>query len=103
MNIRPRRNRKSEGVRSLVQENWVTANDLLFPLFLLPGVNKKEDIKSMPGISRFSLDLLLKEIEQCMNLGLRAFAVFPCLPEALKDKYATESANKEGLYIKSLE
>lgn len=103
MNIRPRRNRKSEGIRNLVQENWVTKNDLLFPLFLLPGANKQEPIKSMPGISRFSLDLLLKEIEQCMKLGLNAFAIFPCLPESVKDSYATESANKEGLYIKSLE
>lgn len=100
---RPRRNRKSSAVRNIVQENWVTTNDLLFPLFLLPGENKQEAITSMPGIFRFSLDLLLKEIESCLALGIQAFAVFPCLPETVKDSFATESTNKEGLYIKSLE
>lgn len=103
MNIRPRRNRKSAFIRDVAQENWVTANDLLFPLFLLPGENKKEEIVSMPGIYRLSLDLLLKEIGYCLSLGLKAFAVFPCLPENMKDKFATESANKEGVYIKALE
>ena len=103
MNIRPRRNRKSAFVRNVAQENWVTKHDLLFPLFLLPGENKKEEIKSMPGIYRLSLDFLLKEIEYCLSIGLQAFAVFPCLPESMKDKYATESANKEGVYIKALE
>lgn len=103
MNIRPRRNRKSAFIRNIAQENWVTANDLLFPMFLIPGENKKEEIVSMPGIYRLSLDLLLKEIEYCLSIGLQAFAVFPCLPESMKDKYATESANKEGIYIKALE
>lgn len=72
-------------------------------MFLIPGENKKEEIVSMPGIYRLSLDLLLKEIEYCLSIGLQAFAVFPCLPESMKDKYATESANKEGIYIKALE
>ncbi len=102
MNQRPRRNRKSEGIRSLTQENFLTKNDLLFPLFLLPGTNKKVEIISMPGIFRLSLDLLLKEIELCLNLGIKAFAVFPCLPDSFKDKYATEGLNPDGLYIKAL-
>lgn len=102
MNRRPRRNRKSEGIRSLIQENLLTKNDLLFPMFLLPGENKKEAIISMPGIYRFSLNLLLKEIETCLHLGIKAFAVFPCLPDSLKNKFATESWNPDGLYIKAL-
>ncbi len=102
MNQRPRRNRKSEAIRSLAQETFLTKNDLLFPLFLLPGQNKKEEIISMPGIFRWSLDLLLKEIESCLNLGIKAFAIFPCLPDVYKDTFATESTNTEGLYIKAL-
>ncbi len=103
MNRRPRRNRKSQAIRDMVQETSLGKQNLLFPLFLLEGNNKIEPVKSMPGISRFSLDLLLKEIDECANLGLSSFAVFPCLSEDKKDKYATESANKEGLYIKALE
>ena len=86
----------------MVQENHLTSNDLLFPLFLLPGTNQKEEISSMPGIFRYSLDLLLKEIEVCLKLGIPSFAVFPCLPESIKDKYATESWNDKSLYIQSL-
>lgn len=99
---RPRRNRQSDSIRALIQENHLSTNDLLFPLFLLEGENKKIEVASMPGIFRYSLDLLLKEIEECYTLGIRAFAVFPCLPESKKDKYATESANREGLYVNAL-
>ncbi len=103
MHRRPRRNRGSQSIRNLVQENILTKQDLLFPMFLLDGKNQQEEIESMPGIFRYSLDLLLKEIDQCANLGLEAFAVFPVVAENLKDKLATESANKDGLYIKALE
>lgn len=103
MHRRPRRNRGSQSIRNLVQENILTKQDLLFPMFLLDGKNQQEEIESMPGIFRYSLDLLLKEIDQCANLGLEAFAVFPVIAENLKDKLATESANKDGLYIKALE
>jgi porphobilinogen synthase len=99
---RPRRNRKSEVIRSMVREHTVSVNDLVFPLFLTEGKNVKSEIASMPGISRFSQDLLLKEIESCMNLGLKSFAVFPNINESLKDKDATESQNENGLYIQSL-
>ena len=100
---RPRRNRQSASIRGLVQENFLRKEDLLFPLFLLDGNNKKQEVASMPNIFRYSLDLLLKEIDECANLGINSFAVFPILAEELKDKYATQSANKEGLYIKALE
>lgn len=102
MQSRPRRNRKSAGIRALTQETVLTKNDLLFPLFLLPGTNKKEAVLSMPGIFRFSLDLLLKEIETCLNLGIKAFDIFPCLPDEIKDKTASESWNTNGVYIQSL-
>jgi porphobilinogen synthase len=98
MQNRPRRNRKSAAIRQMVQETWVTTNDLIFPLFLIEGKNKKSEVKSMPGINRLSTDLLLKEVESCMKLGLSTFCLFPSIADKLKDKKATESFNKKGLY-----
>ena len=102
-NRRPRRNRKSEAIRAMVAENTLTANDFIFPLFLIPGVNEKQSISSMPGVYRYSLDLLLLEIEECIRLGIKGFCIFPSLEDDQKDKYATEGYNKDGLYIKALE
>lgn len=99
---RPRRNRKSEVIRNLVQENQVTVNDFIFPLFLIDGKNSKSEVSSMPGIYRLSPDLMLKEIETCMKLGIKSFDVFPSLADKFKDKKATESLNKKGLYLKTL-
>ncbi len=95
---RPRRNRKSQAIRNLTQENWVTTNDLIFPLFLTEGKNKKSEIASMPNIYRYSGDLLLKEIESCLKLGLTTFCLFPSISNVLKDKKASEGFNKKGLY-----
>lgn len=99
---RPRRNRKSQVIRDLVQENNLSVKDFVFPLFFEEGNNKKTEIKSMPGIFRFSPDVLIKEIESCMNLGVKAFALFPNIDEKLKDKHATESWNDEGLYLRTV-
>lgn len=95
---RPRRNRKSAPIRNLVQENWVSVNDLIFPLFLTEGKNKKSEVSSMPGIYRMSGDLILKEIESCLKIGLHTFCLFPSISDKLKDKKATEGLNKKGLY-----
>ena len=99
---RPRRNRKSSAIRNLVQENEVTVNDFIFSLFLIDGKNKKTEVKSMPGIFRLSADLMLKEIESCLKLGITTFDIFPSLTDKFKDKTATESTNKNGLYLKTL-
>jgi porphobilinogen synthase len=99
---RPRRNRKNAAVRNLIQENSVTVNDLIYPLFLIDGKNKKTEVASMPGIFRRSPDLLYKEIEECLKLGITTFDIFPGLSEKLKDKKATESLNKKGLYLSTL-
>ena len=99
---RPRRNRKSAAIRAMVQETQVLNSDLIFPLFLIEGKNINSEVKSMPGIFRFSSDLILKEVEACMNLGINSFALFPNISESLKDKYATESYNHDGLYLKAL-
>lgn len=86
----------------MVQENTVSVNDFIFPLFLIDGKNKTTEVNSMAGIFRFSPDLILKEIESCMKLGIKAFDVFPSINNKLKDKRATESLNKNGLYLKTL-
>ena len=64
---RPRRNRKSEAIRSMVEETTVTTNDLIYPLFLLDGSSQKVEVNSMPGIFRMSGELMLKEIEECLR------------------------------------
>lgn len=95
---RPRRNRKSEVIRNMVQENSVTVNDLIFPIFVLEGQNQATPITSMPGISRFSSDRMMDEIASCVELGVKAFAPFPVISEDKKDRFAMESYNKEGLF-----
>ncbi|MHA7131031.1 porphobilinogen synthase [Algoriphagus namhaensis] len=102
MHIRPRRNRKSEAIRNLVEETSLSVKDFIFPMFLVDGTDQKIEVASMPGIYRYSVDLMLKEIEECMKLGIMAFDVFPAYPEALKDKMATESYNPETFYLKAL-
>ncbi len=99
---RPRRNRKNENIRNLVQENNVLVSDLIFPVFLSDGKNIKTEIKSMPGIYRWSLDLILKEIESCMKLGINTFAPFPNIEEKLKNNSASESWNKKGIYLRAI-
>jgi len=99
---RPRRNRKSEVIRQMVQETHVSAANLIFPLFIIEGNNQKSEVSSMPGIYRYSIDNLLREVESCMKLGLKSFDLFPNISEELKDKYATESLRKESLYLRAI-
>ncbi|AKQ46763.1 delta-aminolevulinic acid dehydratase [Rufibacter radiotolerans] len=99
---RPRRNRKSEVIRNLVQENHLSLHDLIYPIFVTEGQNVSQAIASMPGISRFSLDRLVDEVGQCVELGIKAFAPFPNIAEEKKDRFAQESKNPEGLYLKTI-
>ncbi len=99
---RPRRNRKSEAIRAMVEETVVTPNDLIFPLFLLDGKNQKTEVASMPGIFRLSTDLMLKEIEACLKLGIRAFDIFPAVEDQHKDKLATKSYDPKFFYLQAL-
>ncbi|MDH5396863.1 MAG: porphobilinogen synthase [Cyclobacteriaceae bacterium] len=102
MQRRPRRNRKSAAVRAMVRETQVTCDDLIFPLFLLEGKNKKIEVASMPGIYRLSTDLMLREIEACLKLGIQSFDVFPVVEESYKDKLATRSYDPAFFYQKTL-
>jgi porphobilinogen synthase len=99
---RPRRNRQSEGIRAMVAENSLSVNDFILPLFVMEGENLKEEIKSMPGVFRFSLDTLLVELQEVVDLGIKCICLFANYPEAKKDKYASESINDETLYLESL-
>lgn len=99
---RPRRNRKSQAIRDMIQENHLRSSDFIFPLFIIDGENKKTEVSSMPGIYRYSVDLLLKEVESCLKLGLTSFDLFPNIEESLKDKTASESLNKNGIYLRAI-
>lgn len=99
---RPRRNRKSQAIRDMVEETSISVNDLIFPIFLIDGKNKKTEVASMPGIFRLSPDLILHEIEECMNLGVRAFDVFPAVEDQFKDKTATKSYDPDFFYLRTL-
>lgn len=85
-----------------MQETYVSAANLIFPLFIVDGENQKSEVSSMPGIFRYSIDNLLREVESCMNLGLKSFDLFPNIDEALKDKMATESYREESLYLRAI-
>ncbi len=94
---RPRRNRKNATVRDLVRETELSVRDLVYPVFIMEGSAKEEPIPSMPGMTRKTVDVLLKEIEECVSLGIRAVAPFPSIAESKKDHRGTESYNPAGL------
>jgi porphobilinogen synthase len=99
---RPRRNRKSQVIRDMVQETRLTAHDFIFPLFLIEGHSQQLEVKSMPGIYRYSADTVMDEVGRCVELGIKAFAPFPSISDNLKDRLARESANLDGLYLKAV-
>jgi porphobilinogen synthase len=102
MNQRPRRNRKSSAIRNMIAETNIESSSLIYPLFLVDGQNKKLSINSMPNCYRWTLDLLLKEIESCGKLGINNFVLFPSLEDNLKDKEATYSYNSNNFYLKAI-
>jgi porphobilinogen synthase len=89
-------------VRSLVEETTLSKNDLIFPLFMVDGSGIKQEVPSMPGIFRQSTDILLEEIAECMQLGIKTFCLFPAFEEKLKDKYATISYDPDNFYLKMI-
>ena len=102
MNIRPRRNRKNAAIRDMVQESRLGIENLIFPVFLKDGKNVKEEISSLPNVYRWSIDLLLKEIESCMELGIRTYDIFPAVEDHLKDQSATMSYDPANFYLKAI-
>jgi porphobilinogen synthase len=96
---RPRRNRQSAAIRGLATETFLHPRHLVYPLFMETGTNIRREIHSLPGVFRFSPDELLREVEDCMSLGLTNFILFPAVAESLKDKTATYSAAPDNFYL----
>jgi porphobilinogen synthase len=95
--IRMRRMRKNAFSRALMRENTVTAADLIYPVFILDGQNRREAVPSMPGVERLSLDLLMPVAEECVALGIPVLALFPVIDPALKTPDGIEATNPKGL------
>ena len=94
---RPRRLRRTDYSRRLVREHQLTADDLIYPVFVLDGKNQRQAVGSMPGVERLSLDLLMPVAEDCVKLGIPVMALFPVIDSSLKDPYGNEALNPEGL------
>ncbi|WP_434928043.1 porphobilinogen synthase [Shewanella sp. HL-SH8] len=94
---RMRRMRKHEFSRRLMAENQLTVNDLIYPMFILEGTQRSEKVASMPGVERFSIDLLLKEAAELVELGIPLIALFPVTPAEKKSLMAEEAYNDDGL------
>ncbi len=94
---RPRRLRRTDWSRRLVQEHQLSAKDLIYPVFLLEGKNRQEEVQSMPGVSRVSLDLLIPIAQECVKLGIPVMALFPVISNELKSPDGQEAFNPNGL------
>jgi porphobilinogen synthase len=94
---RMRRMRRDPFSRALMRENTVTASDLIYPVFILDGENQRQQVASMPGVERLSVDLLLKVAEECVALGIPVLALFPVIDASLKTYDGVEATNPDGL------
>jgi porphobilinogen synthase len=95
--VRMRRMRRDPFSRALMRENTVTASDLIYPVFILDGQNQRQQVASMPGVERLSVDLLMKVAEECVTLGIPVMALFPVVDPSLKTYDGVEATNPEGL------
>ena len=94
---RPRRLRRDSFTRDLVREHQLGAQDLIYPVFVVDGIQRREAVASMPGVDRVSLDLLLPVAQQCVSLGIPVMALFPVIDPALKTPDGREALNPDGL------
>jgi porphobilinogen synthase len=99
---RPRRMRRDGFSRRLMRENVLTANDLIYPVFVLDGENRSEPVSSMPGVQRQSIDVLLQTAKECVQFGIPALALFPVVEQSLKSLDAKEAYNPAGLVPRAL-
>ena len=95
--VRMRRMRRDPFSRALMRENTITASDLIYPVFILDGVNQRQSVASMPGVERVSVDLLLGVADNCVKLGIPVMALFPVIDASLKTPDGIEAANPNGL------
>jgi len=99
---RNRRLRINDSIRSLVREHTITPNDFLVPVFVVEGTNVKQEIASMPGYYRYSLDLLKNEVRELWSMGLKSVLLFVKVPDDLKDNKGTEALNPDGLMQRAI-
>ncbi|MGI0490466.1 porphobilinogen synthase [Alkalinema pantanalense CENA528] len=99
---RPRRLRRTETLRRLVREHTLQVEDLIYPIFVMEGDNRTIEVESMPGCYRYTLDLLLQEVQEAYDLGIGAISLFPLIPDAHKDNAGSESYNPEGLVPRTI-
>ena len=99
---RPRRNRKAEWARRLVRENVLTRGDLIWPLFVVDGHNKREAVTSMPGVDRLSVDQAVREAERATKLDIPCIALFPYTEPGLRDEQGSEALNPDNLVCRSV-
>ena len=101
-NLRLRRNRKKDWTRRLVQENTLSVNDLILPIFIIDGKNKKESIKTMPGVFRYSVDKIPLILDKAVKYKIPMVALFPYTNKKFKNKYGTEALNENNLVCKAI-
>ena len=101
-NLRLRRNRKQPWIRRLVQENTLSPNDFILPIFLIDGKNKKEKVNSMPDVYRYSINRLSQIIDKALKLKVPMVALFPKTNEKLKNEIGTEALNENNLVCKAI-
>src|SRR6266436_2045302 len=100
--VRPRRNRKAEWARRLVRENVLTTDDLIWPLFVADGHNKRANISSMPGVDRLTVDQVVRDAERAVKLNIPCIALFPYTDPSLRDEHGSEAVNPENLVCQSV-
>ena len=101
--LRLRRTRKYDWSRKLVQENNLSCSDLIYPIFLVEGKNKKQPIKSMPGVYRYTLDKLSRLIDKAINDKLPMVALFPYTEKQKKNPFGLEALNEDNLVCKAIQ
>src|ERR1700752_1558799 len=102
LTARPRRNRKSEWARRMVRENVLTANDLIWPLFIVDGVKTRIAVDSMPGVERLSVDEAVRQAARATALDIPCLALFPYTDPTLRDEAGSEALNPDNLVCQAI-
>src|SRR5581483_413086 len=100
--VRPRRNRRSEWSRRMVRENVVTADDLIWPLFIVDGTNIRAAVESMPGVERLSVDQAVRAAEHAAELAIPCVALFPYTDPKRRDEAGSEALNPDNLVCRAI-
>ena len=101
-NLRLRRNRKESWSRRLIQENTLSPNDFILPIFLIEGSNKKESISTMPGVYRYTINRISQVVDKALKIGIPMVALFPKTKNSLKNEIGSESLNENNLVCKAI-